>query len=69
MYYFEVDDDVWPVRQIEVYDAGPVLRYGPERVQDSFGSLGDQPLGELDEWSEWEIPESDFDQLWGASAS
>lgn len=63
-YLFEVDDEMWPIRQIEVYDAGPVLRYGPEQFEDAYGSLGDQALGEPDEWSEWEISATQFDRLW-----
>ena len=26
VWYFEVNEDGWPVRQVEVYDTGPVLR-------------------------------------------
>jgi hypothetical protein len=28
VWYFELDDGGYPIRQIEVYDAGPLLRYG-----------------------------------------
>jgi hypothetical protein len=39
-WYFEVDNDGWPVRQVEVYDTGPVLRYGPGHEEDQYGGLG-----------------------------
>jgi hypothetical protein len=29
VWFFEADDDGWSVRQVEVYDAGRILRYGP----------------------------------------
>ena len=32
-YFFEVSDDGWPSRQIEVYDHGPTLRYCPGREE------------------------------------
>ena len=40
VYFIEVGDDGWPVRQIEVYEMGPTLRYGPGRTEDAFGGLG-----------------------------
>jgi hypothetical protein len=38
-WYFEVGDDGWPVRQVEAYDAGPVLRYGTGYDEDGYGAL------------------------------
>lgn len=40
VWYFEVDNDGRPVRQIEVYDTGPVLRYRPGHEEDQYGALG-----------------------------
>lgn len=34
VWYFEVGDDGWPVRQAETYDAGRVLRYGPNHSEE-----------------------------------
>jgi hypothetical protein len=42
-YFFEVGPDGRPVRQVEVYDAGPTLRYGPDHPEDEFGQLGQDP--------------------------
>jgi len=63
-YLFEVDDAGWPIRQIEAYDAGPVLRYGPEQVEDDYGGLGQARLDEFEDWSEWEISATDFERVW-----
>lgn len=63
-YYFEVGDDGWPIRQIEVYDFGPTLRYGPGHEEDEFGLLAQAPLGHLGEWQPWSIAEAEFEQAW-----
>jgi len=44
VYLFEVGNDLRPTRQIEVYENGRKLRYGPGRLTDEFGMLSDQPL-------------------------
>ena len=63
-YYFEVGEDGWPLRQIEAYDAGPVLRYSADRPEDEFGGLGNTQLDELEDWSSWAITEDMFDEAW-----
>ncbi|WP_433825820.1 hypothetical protein ACQP2E_27390 [Actinoplanes sp. CA-015351] len=30
VWFFEAGDDGWLVRQVEVYDASRILRYGPD---------------------------------------
>jgi hypothetical protein len=65
LWYFETDEEGWPVRQIEVYDSGPVLRYGPEHDYDRYGELGHVSLYDSgDDWSTFAIPGSDFEQVW-----
>lgn len=63
-YYFETAEDGWPVRQVEVYDSGRVLRYGPAHVGDRFGGLGQARLDEFEDWTEWEITADEFERLW-----
>jgi hypothetical protein len=65
VWYFEVDVAGWPVRQVEVYDTGPVLRYGPGHPEDEYGQLGQASLDDLDErWSEYIITAEAFEQIW-----
>ena len=67
-YLFETGEDGWPVRQIEVYDAGPVLRYGPEHLEDRFGGLGQGRLDEFEDWAGWEITAEEFERRWAAGS-
>jgi hypothetical protein len=57
-----------PVRQIEIYDHGPSLRYGPDRVEDEYGQLGVEALGDPDEWSRWVISAEEFERAWDGSS-
>lgn len=43
---------------------GPVLRYGPEHVEDAYGGLGQCSLDELEDWTRWGIPATEFEQAW-----
>jgi hypothetical protein len=63
-YLFEVGADGWPVRQIQTYDAGPVLRYGPDCPDDRYGGLGECQLDELEDWTPWAITPEEFEQVW-----
>ena len=63
--YFEVSDDGWPVRQIEVYDVGRVLRYRTGHEDDRYGGLCQASLFDSDEdWSRFEITDGEFDKVW-----
>jgi hypothetical protein len=65
VWYFEVADDGWPVRQVEVYDAGRVLRYGLGHEDDRYGIIGQASLYDSGEdWSDFEITEADFERAW-----
>ena len=62
-WFFEVGDDAYPLRQLELYENGTVLKYDKSHLHDEFGALGDQPL-ELDEFASYEISESAFREAW-----
>jgi hypothetical protein len=65
VWFFEVGEDGWPVRQIEVYDAGRVLRYGSDHLEDRYGGLGEASLYDSgDEWSDFEITTAEFAHMW-----
>jgi hypothetical protein len=67
-YYFEADDAGQPIRQVEMYDAGPVLHYGPDHEEDECGQLGATKLDELEDWTTWAITREDFEVVWNAQA-
>jgi hypothetical protein len=65
VWYFEVGHDGWPVRQVEVYDAGRVLHYGPSHAEDRYGGLGEVSLYDSgDDWNRFEITEAEFVRAW-----
>lgn len=66
--YFETGDDGRPTRQVEVYDAGPTLRYGPGHEEDGYGFLSREKLDADEDWTPWEIAKEDFDAVWGLSS-
>lgn len=63
VWYFEVGEDEYPVRQLERYAHGPVLRYSSVHVEDHYGGLGDQPL-DREELAPFEITKEEFDAAW-----
>ena len=66
-WYFEVDDNFWIVRQIEVYDGGRVLKYHHEHLEDRFGGLSDQPLDPI-EFAPWGISSEEFERVWASTS-
>lgn len=68
-YYFETGDDGVPTRQIEVYDAGPTLRYGPGREDDRFGQLARVPLDRDEDWRRWAVSREEFEAVWDQTDS
>ena len=64
-WYFEADDIGTVLRQIEVYDDGPTLRYHEGRLHDEFGMLTDQPL-EFADFPGFEIGSEEFERAWAA---
>jgi hypothetical protein len=66
-WYFEVGDDGYPVRQLELYDGGAILKYDVTLQDDQFGGLGDQPL-DLDEFAPYEIERAAFENAWSSTS-
>ena len=67
--YWEVGDDQYVSRSLEVYDTGRILRYDEGFPADAHGILPDKPFdaelarqyGELEE-----ISKQDFEDLWSS---
>jgi hypothetical protein len=67
-YYFETDDVDVPIRQVEVYDAGPTVRYDSAHAEDEHGQLAQSPLTATEDWTQWAITSEEFEQAWGRGA-
>lgn len=67
VWYFEVDEASYPVRQLERYEHGPGLKYSSVHVEDFYGGLGDQPL-DREEFAAFEISKEEFDEAWSSSS-
>ncbi len=65
-WYFEIGSDGYPVRQIEEYDSGVRLRYGPDHEEDKFGGLGTAQVSECDQLANQELSATEFEELWAA---
>lgn len=65
-WFFEIEDDGYPVRQIEAYDRGPTLRYGPGHDEDEYGFLSYAQFEEDEDWARWEITPAEFEQAWAS---
>jgi hypothetical protein len=66
-WYFEVDEDNHPIRQVEIYDKGPTLRYGPEHDEDQYGFLSYARFDDIGDWLSWTIPEAEFELAWAST--
>lgn len=66
VYYFETDNEMNVLRQIEKYENGKHLKYDSEYLEDKYGGLSEVQL-ELAEFSEFEIGKEEFNQVWDNS--
>ncbi len=65
-YWFEVDDGLVPLRQIETYDGGQRLLYDQLHIEDDYGSLATVSLEGWDGGDPWafEVTRAEFDAEW-----
>ncbi len=67
-WYFEAGEDGYPVRQLEKYDGGAILKYDETHSDDEFGGLGDQAL-ELEDFAPFEIDRATFEDEWSSTTA
>ena len=64
-FYFETDESLAALRQVEVYANGRRLRYDRAHAEDEDGFLDDGAIFPADEWPElFEITAGEFDTEW-----
>ena len=64
-FYFETDDRLAAIRQVEVYAGGHRLRYDRAHAEDEHGFLSDGPIFPEDEWPDlFEITAAEFETEW-----
>jgi hypothetical protein len=63
-WYFETGSDGYVTRQVEVYDLGIRLRYGPRHQEDEFGGLSQGHESELDRSADQEMTAEEFVAEW-----
>lgn len=64
-YYFETDDQLNVLRQLEVFENGQILKYDTEYLEDKLGGLSEVPLDE--EFEAFQIDKTEFEQIWLSS--
>jgi hypothetical protein len=62
-WFFETDDDGNVLRQVEVYEAGPTLRYDATVPADAYGRLSEIPL-DPNEFENLAIAADEFNRVW-----
>ncbi len=65
-WYFEVDDERYASRQIEVYENGNVLKYDAGLASDDYGGLSGPQFDEA-EYAEFEISAQHFERVWSST--
>lgn len=63
IWYLEVDSEGFPIRQIEKYNNGKILKYSEANMEDEFGGLGDQAI-DREEFNSLKISQQEFEKEW-----
>ena len=66
-WYLEIGEDNYIRRQLEVFENSNRIKYDESHSNDSYGSLGDQPI-ELEELNGIVISAADFETEWGVKS-
>tara|TARA_R110002167_G_C12662194_1_gene650031 strand:+ start:1766 stop:2041 length:276 start_codon:yes stop_codon:yes gene_type:complete len=68
IWFLELDEENNPIRQIEVYQNGNILKYDSIKMTDDFGMLGDQAI-QIEEMNGIELSQSEFESQWEIESS
>ena len=63
IWYLEVDSEGFPIRQIEKYNNGKILKYSEANMEDEFGGLGNQAI-DREEFNSFKISQQEFEKVW-----
>ncbi|GAB1544553.1 hypothetical protein NUACC21_72290 [Scytonema sp. NUACC21] len=64
-YFMEIGENLYAIRQIEVYENGNVLFYDREHTRDDYGMLNDKKMDKK-EIQEFEITKAEFELVWNS---
>lgn len=67
-YRYEMEDDGYAARQMEVYENGIILKYDPSHLVDKYGFLADQML-EPEKYGISEVTAEEFEREWAKAES
>ena len=62
-YYFEIDESLKVIKQIQFFENHKKLKYDEKNHEDKYGFLTDQTL-EIKDFEDNEISEIDFYKIW-----
>lgn len=66
--YLEIGEDLWPVREVRVFENGNMLSYDRAHWVDDFGTLGDARINRNRKQGLWgqfeEIEAAEFERVW-----
>ncbi|MFN3773657.1 hypothetical protein [Cloacibacterium normanense] len=63
IFYFETDDSLNFLKQIQIFENGNILKYDELNNEDEFGAMADQSLEE-EEFLDCEISKEEFYNIW-----
>jgi hypothetical protein len=64
-YFLETDGQLYPTRQMEVYENGTVLKYDSPEREDDYGFLSYVQL-DAGEFAPFEITKEEFEDAWNS---